>query len=78
LGELVVSDQFSVPGSKFKKEGVTEGKQERAGLLKVDDSVSFRAINKIIRFTVLPDKQFTSSRCGVSKRPLYIKTLPSS
>ena len=34
-------------------------------LLKVDDSVSFRAINKIIRFTVLHDRQFTSSERGM-------------
>ena len=37
----------------------------RDKLLKVDDSVSFRAINKIIRFTVLRDRQFTSSERGV-------------
>jgi hypothetical protein len=37
----------------------------RDKLLKVDDSVSFRAINKIIRFTVLHDRQFTSSERGV-------------
>ena len=37
----------------------------RDKLLKVDDSVSFRAINKIIRFTVLHDRQFTSSERGM-------------
>ena len=50
----------------------------RDKLLKVDDSVSFRAINKIIRFTVLHDRQFTSSERGVQNVPFTSKHSPQA
>ena len=50
----------------------------RDKLLKVDDSISFRARNKIIRFTVLHDRQFTVVNVGYKTSPSHQNTETAS